>query len=137
MAFHARTWPIEGAGRWQSGAPGVPHRRRFDGVSKSGGRSMKPINRNLTLRLDAADAKVLDNVRCHARKPTLSAAVCHAVRNALSVLCVALFAQGSGYAAEVWRSCRMEGDAVACTENQPMGQFQDEWLVPWHRPPHT
>ena len=59
----------------------------------------------------------------------------NAVRNTLSVLCVALFAQGSGYAAEGWLSCRMEGDAVACTENQPMGQVQDQWLVPWHRPP--
>ena len=40
---------------------------------------MKPINRNLTLWLNAADAKALDDVRRHARKPTLSAAVRHAV----------------------------------------------------------
>ena len=59
----------------------------------------------------------------------------NAVRNALSVLWVALFTQGSGYAAEVWLSCRMESDAVACTENQPMGQIQDQWIVPYHRPP--
>lgn len=57
-------------------------------------------------------------------------------RIAPSVLAAALLAQGMGHAAEqpVWLSCRLGGDGVACTENQPIGQFQDQWLVPYHRP---